>query len=306
MDKVIITAAITGSIHTPSMSPYLPITPQRISDEAVAAWRAGAAVVHVHVRDPETGKPSPRLDLFLEVATSIKKRCNVVVGTTTGGGFGMSVKQRVAVVPELKPELASFNTGSMNFGIFPLANRVSEFKFDWEKPFLESTFDFIFPNTFKTMSEVSQIMTENETKPECEVFDVGMINNVAHLIEQGVMKKPVYLQFVLGILGGLPASVDNLVFMRNQARERIGDFVWSVCAAGREGLRLGAVAMAMGGNSRIGMEDGLNVGKKQLATSNAEQVEKAVQLAKALGLEPATPDEAREILGLKGLAKVNF
>ena len=306
MDKVIVTAAITGSIHVPSMSPYLPITPQQIADEAVRVYEAGGAVAHIHVRNPETGQPSSDMELFREVVTKVKSKCNIVLCLSTGGGIGMTTAERVKAVTTFKPELASFNFGSINFGLFPIAEAIREFKFPWEKAYLESTWDFIFPNTFKTLREFSQAFSENETKPELEIYDAGMINNVAFMLQRGYLKRPVYLQFVLGILGSMPASPNNLLFLYNSARETIGDFVWSVCAAGRHQLPMCTMSLVMGGNARVGMEDSLYAGKGVLAKSNADQVEKIVRIARELGLEPATPDEARQILGLKGLDKVNW
>jgi len=304
MSKVIITAALTGSIHTPTMSPYLPVTPDQIAEEAVRACEAGAAVVHIHVRDPQTGRPVPDLELFREVVGKIKNRSRVVMCLSTGGGLGMTTEQRVAVVPAFEPELASFNSGSMNFAIFPLAEKIKEFQYPWEKAYLEGSEDNIFPNTFKTLREFCAIFSRHGTKPELEVYDTGMINNIAYLINKGYLQKPVYLQFVLGILGGIPAAVENLVFLYETARKAIGDFVWSVCAAGRNQLNMGAVALAMGGNARVGLEDALYAGRGKLAASNAEQVEKIVRIARELGFEPATPDEARQILGLKGYETV--
>jgi len=306
MAKAIITAAITGSIHTPSMTPYLPITPKQIADEAVRVWEAGGAVAHIHVRDPETGQPSPSLELFREVVSEVKARCDLVLCLTTGGGLGMSAEQRVSVVPTFKPELASFNFGSLNFALFPVVSRYREFKFPWESPYLSMTEDFIFPNTFKTLREFCQFFRENDTKPELEIYDTGMLNNVAFMIEQGHLKKPVYLQFVMGILGGIPATMENLMFLHKTARDTIGDFVWSVCAAGRHQMNICTAGLLMGGNARVGLEDNLYVEKGRIAKSNAEQVEKIVRIARELGIEPATPDEARAILGLKGLDKVNF
>jgi uncharacterized protein (DUF849 family) len=306
MDKVIVTAAITGSIHVPSMSPYLPIMPQQIADEAVRVYEAGGAVAHIHVRNPETGQPSSDMELFREVVTKVKSKCNMVLCLSTGGGVGMTTAERVKAVTTFKPELASFNFGSINFGLFPIAEAVREFKFPWEKAYVESTWDYIFPNTFKTLREFSQTFSENETKPELEIYDAGMINNVAFMIQRGYLKKPVYLQFVLGILGSIPASPNNLLFLLNSARETVGDFVWSVCAAGRHQLPMCTMSLVMGGNARVGMEDSLYAGKGVLAKSNADQVEKIVRIARELGLEPATPDEARRILGLKGLDKVSW
>lgn len=306
MSKAIITAAITGSIHTPTMTPYLPITPKQIADETVRAWQAGAAVAHMHVRDPETGQPSPSLDLFRDVITEVKARCDMVLCLTTGGGPGMTVEQRVAVVPTFKPELASFNFGSLNFALFPVVSQFKQFKFPWEAQYLSMTEDFVFPNTFKTLREFSGFFRQNETKPELEIYDTGMLNNVAFMIEQGHLKKPVYLQFVMGILGGIPPTMENLMFLCRTARETIDDFVWSVCAAGRHQMKMCTTALLMGGNVRVGLEDSLYVEKGRMAKSNAEQVEKIIRIARELGIDPATPDEARQILGLKGLEKVNF
>ena len=306
MSKVIITAAITGSIHTPTMSEYLPISPKQIADEAVRAWEAGAAVAHIHVRDPETGRPSPSMDLFREVVTEIKSRCDLVLCLTTGGGLGMTTEQRVAVVPTFKPELASFNFGSLNFGLFHVAKRIKEFKYDWERPYLEQTEDLVFTNTFKTLREFCDYFREHQTKPELEIYDVGMINNVAFMIGEGHLERPVYLQFVMGILGGIPATIDNLVHLYKSARDTLGDFVWSVCAAGRQQMNMCTQALLLGGNVRVGLEDNLYLEKGRMAKSNAEQVAKIARIARELGREPASPDEAREILGLKGLDKVNF
>jgi uncharacterized protein (DUF849 family) len=304
--KVVVTAALNGSVHVPSMSPYLPITPQQIADEAARVYEAGGSIAHVHVRDPENGMPVPDTELFREVATKVKSKCNIVLCFTTGGTPEMSVAERAQVVSELKPELASFNAGSLNFGIFPILDTVEEFAYDWEKPFLEGSEDGIFPNTFKTLRENAQLFAENGTKPELEVYDTGMINNLAYLIHKGHLHRPLHLQSVLGILGGMPASVENLVFLHHSARAAIGDFTWSVCAAGRHQFPMCTLSMLMGGHARVGMEDNLYLSKGVLAKSNAEQVEKIIRIARESGHEPATPDEAREILKLKGQDKVNF
>ena len=306
MSKAIITAAITGSIHTPTMSPYLPITPQEIADEAVRSWEAGAAVAHIHIRDPETGQPSSATELFGQIASEVKSRCDIVLCLTTGGGLGMTPQQRVANVSQFKPELASFNAGSLNFGLFPILSKIKDWKFDWEPGYLEMTEEFIFSNTFKSMREFCGYFKENGTKPELEVYEAGMINNVAYMIDQGYLEKPVYLQFVLGIMGGMQADLENLFFLVQTARQAIGDFTWSTCAAGRNQMRVCTQALLMGGNVRVGLEDALYVEKGQLAKSNAEQVTKIVRIGKELGVEPATPDEARKILGLKGLDQVNY
>lgn len=306
MKKRIVTAAITGSIHTPTMTPYLPITPKQIADEAVRACEAGAAVAHVHVRDPENGRPSSSLDLFQEVIMEVKSRCDIVLCITTGGGPGMTVEERGAAIPAFKPELASLNFGSLNFALFPVLSQYKEFKFDWEPEFLSWTEEFIFPNNFKTLRQFCKLFRENETKPELEIYDVGMINNAVFMSQQGHLDKPIYLQFVMGILGGITATMENLMYLYKTAQESLGDFVWSVCAAGRHQMPLCAMSLLMGGNVRVGLEDSVYLEKGRVAKSNAEQVEKIVRIAREFGLEPATPDEARKILGLKGLDNVNF
>ena len=238
MPKTIVTAAITGSIHTPTMTPHLPITPKQIADEVVRSWEAGAAVAHVHVRDPETGQPSSSLDLYREVITDVKARCDIVLCLTTGGGLGMTAEQRVAVLPSFKPELASFNAGSVNFALFPVVARYKKWKFPWEVQYLSMTEDMVFSNTFKTLREFCHFFNEHGTKPELEVYDVAMINNIAYMIEEGHLRKPVYIQFVMGILGGIPATLENLLFLYKTAQEAIGDFEWSVAAAGRYQMQM--------------------------------------------------------------------
>ena len=307
MSKVIVTAAITGAIHTPTMSDYLPITPQQIADHAIAAYEAGAAIVHIHVRDPETGEPSSDMNLFRQVFTKIKGKCNVVICTTTGGGPKRTNEERLEVIPTFKPELASFSAGSMNTGNFDIAERmnIKEWKYPWEKPFLEKTEDSIFPNTFKSLKTFAQAFTLSDTKPEIDVYDCGMINNAAYLIEHGYLKKPVFLQFALGVLGRMPATSQNLLFLYETAKRAFGDdFVWS--AAGSYQLPICTMALTMGGNVRVGMEDSLYAGRGIMAKTNAEQVEKIVRIAKELSIDIATPDDARQILGLKGLDKVNY
>ena len=311
MDKRIITAAVTGSIHTPSMSPYLPITPDQIVEETVRAYNAGAAVVHIHARDPKTGQPSADVPLYQEIAAKIKSRCNIVQCITTGAGTGktggwMTTEQRLSTIRTLKPELASLNFGSINFALFPVLDKYKEFTFPWEKEYLTMTEDLIFPNTFKSLKEFVQTFQANNTQPELEIYDVGMINNVAFMMNRGDLRRPVYIQFVMGVLGGIPPSPDNLLFMYNTAKRLLGDFTWSVIIAGREQFKMGTMSLIMGGNVRVGLEDNLYLDKGVKATSNAEQVERMVRIAKELGIEPATPDEVRRMLGLKGLDKVAF
>ena len=305
-EKAVITAAITGSIHTPTMSEYLPITPQQIADEAVRAYEAGAAVCHVHARNPETGMPVPDVELMKQIITSIKSRCNIVVCITTGGGLGMTVEQRVAPVTLYKPELASFNAGSINFALFHAIPRFKEYKYPWEKQYLGMSEDFIFPNTFKSMKEYCAIFAEHGTKPEFEIYDSGMVNNIAFMIEAGYVKKPVYIQFVMGVLGGITPSSENLLFLVDYAKKQIGDFEFSVCVAGRAQFPICTQSLLIGGNCRVGLEDNLYLDRGKMAKSNAEQVAKIVRIARELGIDPATPDEARQILGLKGIDKVNY
>ncbi len=305
-DKVIITAAITGGIHTPTMSPHLPVTPRQIADEAVRAHEAGAAVVHIHARNPETGQPTPDVNVVREIITGIKSRCDAVICITTGGGLGMTVEQRVAPVSMFRPELASFNAGSMNFALFPMVERFTKWKFDWEPQYLGMTEDVIFTNTFKSMREYCRIFGEMGTKPELEIYDAGMVNNVAFMIQSGWIKRPVYIQFVMGILGGITATPENLMFLVDYARRQIGDFVFSVCAAGRAQFPICTQALLIGGNCRVGLEDNLYLEKGKMAESNADQVSKMARIARELGTEPATPAEARQILGLKGIKNVNY
>ncbi|PKM86993.1 MAG: 3-keto-5-aminohexanoate cleavage protein [Firmicutes bacterium HGW-Firmicutes-12] len=304
--KVIITAAITGAIHTPSMSPYLPITPEQIINDAVGAHEAGASVVHIHARCPETGRPSSDLKLIQEIVSGIKQRSNVVICITTGAGLGMTLEERISAIPKLKPELASCNAGSVNFVLQRAAEKIKNPKYDWELPYLENTYDFVFSNTFKGIDYFVRTMNDNDTKPEFEIYDVGMINNIAYFLEKGLLKSPVYLQFVMGILGGIPATVDNLVYLLKTAKELIGDFSWSCAAAGRYQFKLTTAALALGGNVRVGLEDNLFVRPGVMAKSSAEQVIQIRQIANNLGLEAATPEEARTILSLKGISKVAY
>lgn len=307
-EKVIVTAAITGAIHTPFMSDYLPITPQEIIEEVVRVYDAGAAVAHIHVRNPETGQPSNDMELYREVITEVKKRCPIILCLTTGGALGLPTAERVKVVPTFKPELASFNAGSINFALFHiLDNKKRPSKFAWEDEYLAMTEDLIFANTFKGMKEYSQFFNDNEVKAEFEVYDIGMINNIKTLVDRGHIKQPVYLQFVMGILGGIPATIENLMMMVQTAKKTFGnDFTWSVCGAGRHQFPMCTQGLLLGGNVRVGLEDNLYVEKGKLAKSSAEQVHKIIRIAREIGREPANVEEARQILGLKGLAKVGY
>lgn len=301
--KVIITAAITGAAHTPSMSDYLPLTPKQIADDAVRSFEAGAAIAHIHARNPETGKPTPDLEVFREILTNIKSRCNMVICLTTGGAG--TIDERIAVVPEFKPEMATLNCGSMSGTAIHVWERIKKPKFAWEEEHLKREY-FIFENSFKMMREYSQIDRENNTKPEIEIWDIGQIGAVKFMLERGYIDRPIHVQFVMGALSGMPSTVGTLNFVYEQARRTLGDFTWSVAAAGRDQIPMGAITLAMGGHVRVGLEDSLFSGYHRLATSSAEQVERIVNIARELSIEPATPDETRQMLGLKGLDNVNF
>ncbi len=300
-NKVILTAAITGAINTPTMSPYLPITPQEIIDSAVEACEAGAAVVHIHVRDPKTGEPTNDLDLMKEVYEGIQARSNVVIGVTTGGKLSSPVESRLAPVPLLKPELASCNSGTMNFCVSPVAKKLKDPKFDWEIPFLAGTYDSFANNTFQSMEQYISTMQANGTRPEFEVFDIGMLHNLQYFISTGLLKCPIYVQFVVGVMGGIGATVLNLTRLYQAACEIIGkeNFLWSVGTAGKEQFNMGAAAVLLGGNVRVGLEDNLYLKRGVLAKTNAEQVVKMRQIIESLDRTLATPDEARTILDLR-------
>ncbi|MDH6459287.1 MULTISPECIES: 3-keto-5-aminohexanoate cleavage protein [Fusobacterium] len=298
--KTIITAAVTGAVHIPSMSEYLPITPEQIIEEAVASNKAGAAIVHIHARDPKTGQPTNDPKLMKQITDGIRNRCDVIIGITTGGAIGMSSTERLAAVPYCKADLASCNAGSVNFCFSPIADKIKEPKFDWEIPFVKNTYTVPFANTFKDIEDYISIMQTNNTKPEFEVYEVGMINNIAYFLKKGFIKPPVYLQFVLGVMGGLPATLDNLLFLYNTAKNTFGDnFIWSCAAAGKDQMNITTTASILGGNVRVGLEDNLYISKGVLAKSNSEQVEKVGKIIQLLGNEIASPDEARAILGLE-------
>jgi len=305
LSKTIITAAITGAIHTPGMSPYLPITPAEIVEDAVKACEAGAAIVHIHARNPEDGRPSADVELMKGIVSEIKKRSDVIICITTGGSIGMPLNDRIASIPALKPELASCNAGSINFVIEPAARKLKPM-YEWEVPYLNGTKDLIFSNTFLSFERYVDEMYKVGAMPEFEVYDVGMINNLAYFLNEGILKKPIYIQFVMGILGGIPASVENLVYLLKTAKDQLGDFNWSVAAAGRNQFTMTTAALTLGGNVRVGLEDNLYLAPKILARNSAEQVTKIRGIAEALFKEIASPDEARLILGLKGRSEVAF
>ena len=305
--KVMITCAVTGAIHTPSMSPYLPITPAEIAEAAIGAAEAGAALVHVHARNPVTGQPDQSPEAFEPFLKVIKQRTNAVINITTGGAPTMSVEERVRPCIHFKPEVASLNMGSMNFGLYPMLARFKEFKHAWEEPYLANSDDRIFKNTFKDIAGILTTCAENGTRFEIECYDIGHLYTLAHFVDRGLVKAPFFVQSVFGILGGIGAHPEDVLHMKRTADRLFGkDYHWSVLGAGRHQLSIAAQAAAMGGNVRVGLEDSLWLGAGTLAKTNAEQVTKARQIIEGLGLEIATPDEAREMLALKGADRVNF
>ncbi len=307
-NKVIITCAITGAIHTPSMSPHLPITPDQIVDAAIGAAESGAAIVHLHARNPETGRPDQSPEAFGRFISRIKQRSNVVINLTSGGSPDMRVEQRVSPAHTFKPEVASLNMGSMNFALFPMLNRYKDLKHDWERTYLEGTRDLVFRNTFKDIEFVLRTCADNGTRFEFECYDIGHLYNLAHFLEHGLVKPPLFVQSVFGILGGIGTHPEDVMHMRRTADRLLGreNYRWSVLGAGRAQMVIGAMAVAMGGNLRVGLEDSLWIGAGQLAESNAQQVKQARQIVEGLGFEVAGPDDAREILALKGGDKVAF
>ena len=306
--KVIIPCAITGGVHTPTMSPHLPITPDEIASEAVSAAEAGAAIIHLHARDPETGRPTPDPDVFMRFLPRIKQQSDAVVNITTGGGMGMALEERLAAAKATSPEMASLNMGSFNFGLFPVAERFQDWRFDWEKGYLEGTKDYIFKNTFKDIEGILKTLGEEKgVKFEFECYDVGHLYNLAHFVDRGLVTPPFFVQTIFGILGGIGADVDNLLHMRRIAQRLFGaDYEWSVLAAGRHQMAFCTQAAIMGGNVRVGLEDSLYIAKGELAKSNADQVAKIRRILEDLSLEIATPEEARQRLQLKGSHNVDF
>ena len=307
--SVIITCAPTGGIHTPTMTPYLPITPAEIATASIEAAEAGASIIHLHARDPETGKPDPRPETFQAFLPIIKQATDAVINISTGGGLGMSMDERLAAATNASPEMASMNMGSMNFGIFPMLEKYSDFKYDWEKPFLEMTRDFIFPNTFGTIEYGLKELGEGHgTRFEFECYDLGHLYNLAYFVDKGLIKPPFFIQMVFGILGGVGADLDNLMHMHTIADKLFGaeNYEWSVLAAGRHQMPFATQSAMLGGNLRVGIEDSIYSGPKQLAKSNAEQVTKIRTIIENLGHQIATPEEARQRLALKGADNVKF
>lgn len=305
--KVIITCAVTGGIHTPSMSPHLPATADSIAADAIAAAEAGATVLHLHARSDADGKPTQNPDAFLQFLPRIKQNTAAVLNLTTGGAPGMTVEERMRPAIELKPEVASLNMGSMNFGLFPMLNRFTEFKHDWERPFLEATRDVVFKNTFKDIETILTRCSENATRFEFECYDVGHLYSLAHFLDRGIVKPPLFVQTVFGILGGIGTHPEDLMHMKRTADRLFGDaYVWSVLGAGAAQMRLLSLGAAQGANVRVGLEDSLWDGPGRLATSNADQVRRVRRILEGLSLEVATPDDARQMLDLKGGDAVNF
>jgi uncharacterized protein (DUF849 family) len=305
--KVIITCAVTGAIHTPSMSPHLPITAEEIADAAVGAAEAGAAIIHLHARNPKDGRPDQRPEAFLPFLKVIKQRSNCVINITTGGAATMTIEERARPAAVFKPEVASLNMGSMNFGLYPMLERFKTFKHDWEKGYLEGSRERIFKNTFQDIEYILTTCAENGTRFEIECYDIGHLYTLAHFADRGVVKPPFFVQSVFGILGGIGPHPVDVAHMKRTADRLFGrDYRWSVLGAGRNQMPIVAMAAAMGGNVRVGLEDSLWIGPGELARSNAEQVRKARHIIESLGLEIATPDEARQILSLKGGDKVEF
>jgi uncharacterized protein (DUF849 family) len=306
-DKVIITCAVTGAIHTPSMSPYLPVTPDEIAEAAIGAAEAGAAIVHLHARDPQTGKPDQTPEAFARFLPRIKQATKAVINLTTGGAPYMTVRERIKPAESFQPEVASLNMGSMNFGLFPMLNRFKDFKHDWEAEALEASRDIVFRNTFADIEFVLRTLGDCGTRFEFECYDTSHLYNLANFLERGLVKPPLFIQTVFGILGGIGPHPEDVLHMKRTADRLFGSqYKWSVLGAGRSQLAIAAQAAAMGGNVRVGLEDSLWSGPGRLATSNAEQVRLVRQIIEGLGRSVATPDEAREILALKGGDKVAF
>ena len=307
-NKVIITCAVTGSIHTPTMSPHLPITPDEIADASIGAWEAGASIIHLHARNPEDGSPTPDPDVFMEFLPRVKQATDAVVNISTGGGHGMTVQQRLEAAVKASPEMTSLNMGSMNFGLFPNLDKVSDFQHEWEPKYLENSRDFIFRNTFKDIEYILKELGEGHgTRFEFECYDIGHLYTLAHFLDRGLVKPPLFVQSIFGILGGVGADEENLMHSRRIANKLFGnDYQWSVLAAGRHQMNFVTMAAMLGGNVRVGLEDSLYIGKGKLAESNKDQVAKIRRIIEDLSLEIASPKEAREMLGLKGGDLVKF
>ena len=305
--KVIITCAVTGAIHTPSMSKYLPVSASEIAEAAIGAAEAGAAIVHMHARDPRDGRPSQNPDHFVPILDSLKNNTNAVVNLTTGGSPHMTVEERMRPAAEFKPELASLNMGSMNFGLYPMLKRFKEFEFDWEREGLEKSRDLVFKNTFQDIEKTLAMGRANGTRFEFECYDISHLNNLAHFRDRGLTDGPLFVQSVFGLLGGIGGHPEDLMHMRRTADRLFGnEYEWSILGAGRNQMTLSTIGAAVGSHVRVGLEDSLWIGPGQLAESNIQQVKRIRTILEALNLEVATPDEAREILQLKGRDAVGF
>jgi len=307
--SVIITCAVTGSIHTPTMSEHLPLTPNEIAEQAIAAAEAGASILHLHARNPKDGSPTPDPEIFMQFLPRIKQSTDAVVNITTGGGHGMSLKERCAGALRASPEMTSLNMGSMNFGLFPLLEKNYQWKHSWEPAYLEMTRDFIFRNTFKDIEWVLKELGEGHgVRFEFECYDMGHLYNLAHFVDRGLVKPPMFVQTIFGILGGIGADIENLVHMRRIANKLFGEdnYEWSILAAGRHQMSFVTTGAIMGGNVRVGLEDSLYIGKGKMAESNAQQVAKVRRIVEDLSLDVATPEDARQRLGLKGGDQVGF
>ncbi|HSU62377.1 MAG TPA: 3-keto-5-aminohexanoate cleavage protein [Burkholderiales bacterium] len=305
--KVIITCAVTGSIHTPSMSPYLPVTPDEIAAAAIGAAQAGAAIVHLHARNPKDGSPTQDPAVFKQFLPKIKAASDVVVNLTTGGAPTMSIEERLQPALRLKPEVASLNMGSMNFGLYEMLGRYKEFKHEWEKPYLAGSDERIFRNSFKDIAYILQSCADNDTRFEIECYDIGHLYTAAHFMERRLLKPPLFIQSVFGIRGGIGPHPEDVLHMKRTAERLFGDaYYWSVLGAGRNQMFIAAMSAVMGGNVRVGLEDSLWLGRGQLAESNAAQVSKARRILEELGLAIASPADAREMLKLKGARNVAF
>ena len=307
-NKVIITCAMTGGIHVPTMSDYLPVTPEEIAQQSIDAANAGASILHLHARDPENGRPTSDPEIFNKFLPVIKEETDSIINITTGGGLQMTVEQRLEAPLKFKPEMCSLNMGSMNFALFPAAAKLKNWKHHWEKPFLEASEDFIFRNTFGDVRKIVKMLGhECGTKFEHECYDIGHLYNLAHFVDAGIIKPPFLIQSIFGVLGGIGPEMDNVLFMKQTADRLFGDnYIWSVLAAGRFQIPFVTQAAMMGGNVRVGLEDSIYLSKGVLAKSNAEQVIKIKKILEELGMQIATPDETRSILGLKGKDLVNF
>ena len=305
--KIIVTCAVTGAIHTPSMSPHLPVTPEEIAKSAIEAAEAGASIVHLHARNPENGRPDQSPEAFGRFLGHIKQNSDVIINLTTGGAPSMTVAERVKPAAHFQPELASLNMGSMNFGLFPMLKRFKNFDHDWEQTVLENSRDLVFRNTFKDIEFVLETLSASGTRFEFECYDTAHLYNLAHFLERGLVRAPLFVQTVFGILGGIGTHPDDVMHMKRTADRLFGDqYLWSVLGAGKSQFPIAATAAAIGGNVRVGLEDSLWSGPGRLSVSNAEQVKNIRQIIEGLGLSIATPDEARAMLHLKGRDSVNF